>query len=218
MTKSVQSELIDQSKLIAQLQKQLANTEKEFEQYRGGPRWEGQEWQEVSSRATAIRKQLFELTGDHYGKPKVKKVKPTDELLEADYEYPWDVPKDVMSWARQHASLLFSDATDAIRWARIVDTLEDDRFPAGHITIYRAVTEGDSIREGDWVTPNKEYAEMHLARSLNGKGCILELTVDGLDVLVSPTGDYDEAIYAPREFSGPHCEREDESLGSTMVF
>jgi hypothetical protein len=205
MTGSASGEVpeVKLASLVVELQQQLRDTESEFDNFRGANihRWQGEEWQIVSKRAAMIRMQLFELTGDHYGKPKVKKVRPSDELLYAEYETPSDVPREVRDWLRS-SSLLFSDATDAVRWSRIINTLNDERYPDEDLTIYRALENGDEIRPGDWITTNLEYAEQHLARSLNGNGHILDETVNGLDVLVSPTGDFDEAIYAPREFSG----------------
>jgi hypothetical protein len=35
----------------------------------------------------------------------------------------------------------------------------------------------------------------------NGNGKIVSMDVDGRDVLVSPTGNYEEAIYAPLQYS-----------------
>jgi len=35
----------------------------------------------------------------------------------------------------------------------------------------------------------------------DGKGRIISMDVDGRDVLVSPTGNYEEAIYAPLKYS-----------------
>jgi hypothetical protein len=196
--------IVDSKVSVADLQRQLADTEKEFDRFRGknAEKWEGEEWHEVSKKAGAIRVQLFDLTGDYYGKSRIKQIKPSDEALNADYDSPWDVPKEVMSWVRRNSSLLTSDATDAVRWSRIVDTLKEDRYPSGDITLYRSV-DGDDIRPGDWVTTDRSYAEDHLSKYLNGNGQILEETVDGRDVLVSPTGNNEEAIYAPREYSGP---------------
>lgn len=135
---------------------------------------------------------------------KQKSKKPDDALLSAEYLSPEDVPVEVRRWVRDHCSLLTSDATDAVRWSRIVDTLADDRYPEGDITMFRAATlDCDDIRPGDWVTTDREYAEMHLRRYLDGKGHILEERVDGRDVLFSPSGNPEEAIYAPRELSAP---------------
>jgi hypothetical protein len=167
----------------------------------------GEERDSLVLSAAGIRTQLFELTGDWYGKPKIKIQKPDDSLLEAVYESPDEVPTEVMSWVRKHSAILTSDATDAVRWARIVDTVNDDRLVSGDVTLYRAIEKGagmiPEIRPGDWVTPERTYAEDHLRRFLGGSGDVLEITVDGQDVLVSPTGNFEEAIYAPRELSGP---------------
>lgn len=53
--------------------------------------------------------------------------------------------------------------------------------PEGEITIYRA-TIGDTINEGDWITPSKTYAEWHNYSNLDGKGNILELKVKAKDI------------------------------------
>ena len=129
--------------------------------------------------------------------------KPSDEALAARYDTPSSVPADVRDWVKQNASIITSDASDAVRWGRIDDTLNDERYPGGRISIYRAVANGDEIRAGDWVTTERKYAEEHLDRYLGGKGEILEDSVDGRDVLTSPTGNSEEAIYAPRQYSGP---------------
>lgn len=54
--------------------------------------------------------------------------------------------------------------------------------PEAEITIYRA-TPGDTINEGDWVTPSRKYAELHNNSQLDGKGNILELRVKAKDLL-----------------------------------
>ena len=188
---------------IPELQKQLAAVEAKFERLRVLKKYSDAEWDAVTKEAAPISHRLFELTGDHYGKPSVKKVKPSDAALEAQYASPDEVPADVRLWVLKNTSLLYSDATDAVRWSRIEDTLRDARYPSGDLTLYRAVADGDDIRPGDWVTTELEYAQDHLTKSLGGKGHILEETVDGRDVLVSPTGNAEEAIYAPRSLSGP---------------
>lgn len=202
---------------VAELKQQLHRTEhEEMEALRkqrntlSHDEWD-KRWEGVCKRAADIRRVLFDLTGDCYGEPEKKKQKkPDDALLLADYPTPDDVPVEVMQWVRKHCSLLTSDATDAVRWSRIVDTLDDERYPEGDMAVFRAVDSGcDEIRPGDWVTTDREYAEMHLRRYLDGNGNILEAIVDGSDVLISPTGDAEEAIYAPREFSGPIQERSD---------
>ena len=168
---------------------------------------EGGSWNEFSDSAKQIRCRLHELTGDWYGKPKVKLERPDDDLLNGVYDSPDQVPAEVMSWVKRYSGTLTSDATDAVRWARIADTRSHDRFQHGDITIYRAIGSSKDlipeIRPGDWVTPSLDYAEFHLKRCLGGEGRILETTVDGRDVLASPTGDWQEAFYAPLEFSGP---------------
>ena len=96
-----------------------------------------------------------------------------------------------------------TDATDAVRWSRIINTKDDARYPRGEITIYRAVDNHnyDEIREGDWVTTDEKYAIQHNDMYFDGKGKIISMDVDGRDVLVSPTGNYEEAIYAPLKYS-----------------
>lgn len=127
--------------------------------------------------------------------------KPSDTRLQKPYPTPGSIPADVLAY-EQSRDPLTADATDAQRWARIVDTLGDERYPPGEMEIFRAVV-GDEIRPGDWVTTSQEYAEEHRSRHLGGSGKIISDTVDGADVLVSPTGNAEEAIYAPRELSGP---------------
>jgi len=197
----------DMGKRVAELQKTLADVEAKYEVLRKRKNYTMEEWEAIGPEAAAIRTQLFNLTGDWYGRPKVKKVKPSDEALEAEYPTPDDVPKSVMEWLVQRNQILTSDATDAVRWARIVDTERDPRYPSGDLTIYRAVV-GDEIRPGDWVTTDRNYAQEHARRYLGRGGQVVEMTVDGRDVLESPTGNSEEAIYAPREFSGKHSPNE----------
>jgi hypothetical protein len=104
------------------------------------------------------------------------------------YNSPAETPADVLRWVRRHAALLTSDSTDAVRWARIIDTLDVERYPQGNLTVNRAVAEGHEIRPSDWVTLDRRSAEDHLRRYLDGRGQVLEMIVDGSDVLVSPTG------------------------------
>lgn len=193
--------------LVPTLQKQLHDIELQFGPLRKAKLYDSPQWADIAAQATAVRKQLFDLTGDWYGNPKVKKVRPDDDVLTACYDTPEDVPPDVMAWVRRNSALLTSDATDAVRWARIIDTQGDERYPEGPITLYRAIGRGeemiDEIRPGDWVSTSLAYVQDHLRRWLDGQGSILELEVDGCDVLVSPTGNDEEAIFAPMELSGP---------------
>lgn len=188
---------------IKKLQRELAIIEEGYSRFRGANShlWEGAEMKIEQRKANLIRQQLFDLTGDYYGNSKTKLSKPSDRLLQAHYAKPEDIPKSVLDWNNSNAPLLTSDATDAIRWMRVIGTLDDDRFPSGTITIYRATDQGDEIRPGDWVTTNYDYAYDHLRRYLRGKGSIIEMHVDGRNVLISPTGNYDEAIYAPLKYS-----------------
>jgi hypothetical protein len=191
---------------VKELQEKLVQIEGRYEPLRKSGVREGQEWDQIGKEAAAVRRTLYELTGDAYGRPKVKRVKPDDSLLEATYETPEDVPPEVLAWVRSQ-SLLHSDATDAVRWARIIDTQSDARYPQDEVlTLYRAVERNvavDEIRPGDWVTTERGYAEEHLRRWFGGKGTILEMEAVGRDVLVSPTGNDEEAIYAPYALSGP---------------
>jgi hypothetical protein len=127
---------------------------------------------------------------------------PSDEIMNAEYNHPSEIPPDVYQAATKK-NVITSDANDAVRWARILGTNKDPRYPSGRTTVYRAV-DGDGIREGDWVTTERQYAEDHNKRYLGGKGKIEEMDVDGRDLLQSPTGNSEEAIYAPMELSGPY--------------
>lgn len=196
------------SESVKALQAQLKSVELRFEPLRAGRQQDSAAWQEVAARAAAIRRQLWALTGDAYGKSKQPKAQQPDEaLLCARYESPDEVPAEVMAWVRRHANILTSDATDAVRWSRIVQTEHDERYPPGGLTLYRAVGRGGEIvpeiRPGDWVSTSRDYAQMHLERYLGGKGQILQEDVDGCDVLASPTGNPEEAIFAPMHLSGP---------------
>lgn len=160
-------------------------------------------WDEKSREAQEVRKKLMILTNDPYGESKEekekKKIKP--QGLDMKYDNPYDVPKEVYRWIYNNTSLLNTNATDAVRWSRIINTKNDNRY-SGEITIYRAVdNQYDDIREGDWVSVDEKYAIEHNNRYFNGKGKIIEMVVDGKDVLVSPTGDREEAIYAPMKYS-----------------
>lgn len=193
---------------VRELQEQLSRVEANFEPLRRV--YDSTAWAALESDAAAIRRQLVELTGDPYGRSKRKRETPPDpERLNARYDSPETVPEDVLRWAQRHAALLTSDATDAVRWARIINTLHDERYPAGDLTLYRAVAEGNEIRPGDWVTMHRQYAEDHLRRYLNGRGQVVAKIVDGQDVLVSPTGNAEEAIYAPRNSCAPIVLRAD---------
>lgn len=187
--------------IVEKLQAQLKLSEAKLDPLRKLKIYGGPQWDAVLHESGALRMELFALTGDYYGKPKVKLVRPSDDALQAEYASPSEVPADVRRWVHKNSALLTSDATDAVRWGRIAGTLRDSRYPAGELTIYRALADGDEIRPGDWVTTEREYAEQHLSRYLNGNGQILQESVDGRDVLQSPTGNAEEAIYAPREFS-----------------
>lgn len=155
------------------------------------------EWRKWNYDENRINKNLANY--DVYGSKKPKSIQ---SLLHKQYHHPQDVPKEVYDHIQKHSSLLYSDASDAVRWSRIINTKNDARY-SGKITIYRAVeTQFNSIREGDWVTTDKDYAIQHNEKYFDGKGKILSMEVDGEDVLVSPTGNYEEAIYAPLKYSG----------------
>jgi hypothetical protein len=188
---------------IEDLREQLKSIE---ERFLGGIKSLGAvEWERNEERARELRITLFRLTGDSYGNPKkTPSIRPSEEALNAEYSHPDEVPVEVMAWVRNTKNIITSDGTDVIRWARIADSLDDERYSSGSVTLYRAVPPGyDGIRPGDWVTTSLEYAQDHNDRYFNGRGSIEEIEVDGRDVLCSPTGNYEEAIYAPRDLSGP---------------
>ncbi|MCZ8256179.1 MAG: hypothetical protein O9327_10985 [Polaromonas sp.] len=196
---------------VPALQARLADLEAQYEPIRKPENRNYPLWDAISAAAAQCRQRLFALTGDSYGRPKTKPTRPSDQELGAEYATPCAIPAPLMSWARRNLGIITSDGTDLVRWSRIVDTLDDERLDEGEVTIYRAV-DGDDIREGDWVTTDRAYAQMHLSRHLRGRGQVVEMRVDGRDVLMSPTGNYEELIYAPREFSGPHLDRSAQSL------
>jgi len=82
--------------------------------------------------------------------------------------------------------------------------------PEGEIIIYRA-TIGDTINEGDWVSPSKKYAEMHNWHSLDGKGNILELKVKAKDIRFAGD-DINEFGYFPNGVDAYSLSRFDEQL------
>ena len=159
-----------------------------------------EEWQAKVDEITEIRRKLFHLIGDIDNVKPKNKVKPKG--LDKKYDRPYDVPKNVYRWIFDNETLLYSDASDAVRWSRIINTADDKRY-RGDITIYRAVEKNDydEIREGDWVTTDEKYAIEHNNRYFDGRGKIISMDVNGRDVLVSPTGNHEEAIYAPLKFS-----------------
>jgi hypothetical protein len=190
---------------IKLLQKELKRLEDiELEKLRKLGKGGSPEWDDLVDKIHTIQRKLYQLTGDSYGETKEdkakKNVKPNG--LNKKYDYPTDVPKNVYRWILSNQSLLYSDATDAVRWSRIINTKDEPRYK-GEITIYRAVDNRsyEDIREGDWVTTDKKYAIEHNNRYFNGSGKILSMDVNGRDVLVSPTGDNKEAIYAPLKYS-----------------
>lgn len=196
---------------VEKLKKELRDTDDWFYNNNySSPQWKGKfgeldkERERVENHAKELRLKLFDLTGDYYGETKAdkekKKIKP--EGLNAEYDSPYDVPIDVYRYILNNTSLLNTDASDAVRWSRIINTKNDTRYPKGAITIYRAVEKPyNEIREGDWVTTDENYAIEHNNRYLDGNGNVVSMEVDGRDVLVSPTGNAEEAIYAPLEDS-----------------
>ena len=82
--------------------------------------------------------------------------------------------------------------------------------PEGEITIYRA-TIGDTINEGDWISPSRKYAEMHNWHSLDGKGNILELKVKAKDIRFAGD-DINEFGYFPNGVDEYSLSRFDEQL------
>lgn len=157
-----------------------------------------------SVRATLTESELKDFprklaNGDigYYGSKKPQGIK---SLLDKTYNTPDEVPQKLYNYIQKNQSLLTSDANDATRWSRIINTLNDARYPNENITIFRAV-DGNEIRPGDWVSTDIKYAQEHLTKNLKGKGKIVSEVVNGRDVLVSPTGNAKEAIFAPRELS-----------------
>jgi hypothetical protein len=69
--------------------------------------------------------------------------------------------------------------------------------------IYRALPIGDFIEEGDWVTTNEDYAQIHLEAHLNGNGIVLPINVRADEIY--STADEKEQIYIPKETWG-ECE------------
>lgn len=190
---------------VERLQAELAAIERSAIAAGGDPRAPGTPRYVLAESAKNVRIRLFELTGDWYGKPKAKLSRPSDELLQATYDSPEDVPPEVLQYERMRGAL-FADATDAQRWARIVGTAKHERL-AGSVTIYRAVDDRavddeSEIRPGDWVSTSRAYVEEHARRWFSGHGRVIAMDVDGSDVLASPTGNFEEAIYAPLELSG----------------
>ncbi len=158
---------MDEADEIADLKRRLREADSQAVRLRyDGPH--AKERDEAIEAARAMRKRLFELTGDAYGGKTKPPRPPPDDALNAEYLSPGDVPADVMAYERQR-SVVTSDATDAQRWARIVDTLDDERL-SGDVTLYRATEDGDDIRPGDWVTLDRAYAEEHNRRWLDGRG------------------------------------------------
>lgn len=194
--------------LIYSLQNELDTIQKWIYKNKDSDKWidykeSEKEYYLMTDKATVIRKKLKDLTGNSCGILKSENSvmkKPKD--LDKEYNSPYDVPKSVYKWIDNNYSLLYSDATDAVRWFRIINSKFNDRYLKGDLEIYRAVdnNEYNEIRPGDWITTDRKYAEKHLNKYFkNGK--ILSDIVDGRDVLKSPTGNYEEAIYAPMELS-----------------
>lgn len=194
--------------LIYSLQNELDTIQKWIYKNKDSDNWKDykeseKEYYLMSDKATAIRKKLTELTGNSSGIMKSENnVMKKPNNLDKEYDSPHDVPKTVYKWLDNNTTLLYSDATDAVRWFRIINSKFNDRYPKGDLEIYRAVdnNEYNEIRPGDWVTTDRKYAEKHLNKYFkNGK--ILSTVVNGRDVLKSPTGNFEEAIYAPMELS-----------------
>ena len=190
---------------IKNLQKELKRLESvELDKLRKPGKGGSLEWDNLVDEINTIHRKLYQLTGDSYGETKEqkmkKKIKPNG--LNDKYDYPTDVPKNVYRWILDNTSLLTTDATDAVRWGRIINSKDNARY-RGEITIYRAVDNYgyDEIREGDWVTTDERYAIEHNNRYFSGNGKIISMDVNGRDVLVSPTGNNEEAIYAPLKYS-----------------
>jgi hypothetical protein len=194
----------DNSIEVKQLQKELNRLENvELEKARVSKDYTL--WDKIVNEMNVIRRKLYELTNDSYGRTEKEKnkINDTPKGLNSEYSNPTLVPKSVYKWIFKHTSLLNTDATDAVRWSRIINTKNEVRYPSGEMTIYRAVDnqDYDDIREGDWVTTDEKYALKHNNMYFDGNGKIISMDVDGRDVLISPTGDYEEAIYAPLKYS-----------------
>lgn len=194
--------------LIYSLQNELDTIQKWIYKNKDSDKWidykaSEKEYYLMTDKASDIRKKLKDLTGNSSGIIKSDNIsmkKPNG--LYNDYDSPYDVPKTVYKYLDNNTTLLYSDASDAVRWFRIINSKFNDRYSKGDLEIYRAVdnNEYNEIRPGDWITTDRKYAEKHLNKYFkNGK--ILSTVVNGRDVLKSPTGNYDEAIYAPMELS-----------------
>lgn len=104
------------------------------------PGWSQELFDSKEQEAITIRRELKKLTGDYHGRSATERAPMTKPSgLNASYDHPEDVPLDVYRWINKRMSLLTSDATDAVRWSRIINTKDDPRYPSGEITIYRAV-------------------------------------------------------------------------------
>jgi hypothetical protein len=146
-----------------------------------------------------IAKRMKEI--DVYGS---KKPITTTAQLNKRYNHPSEIPFELYQYIRKNLGIISSDASDAVRWSRIINTRDEERYPDEPLTIYRAVdNKYDEIREGDWVTTDENYAQEHMARYLGNNAHVISMEVNGRDVLTSPTGNYEEAIYAPMELSYP---------------
>jgi hypothetical protein len=155
-------------------------------------------------RGMTEEKMLIKLAQyDVYG---TKKPQSINVLLNKEYDHPAKIPIEVYEYIQKNGNLITNDASDAVRWCRILNTEDDERYEEDEITIYRAVDNRnyDEIRPGDWVTLEEQYAINHNEKYFNGRGKVISENVNGKDVLVSPTGDPEEAIYAPLKYSKPY--------------
>jgi hypothetical protein len=202
---------------IKSLQKQLKDIEDSYEPLRRAGKFDTEEWESIGKRATEVRTKLKKLSGSLYGEKTIRNGLATvpPKKFNDSYETPYDVPKNVMDYALSQ-NIITSDANDAIRLSRIYDTQNEARLSGSNVKLYRAVEHGKGgIRPGDWVTTDRNYAIDHNNRYFDGKGSIEEVVVDGKDILESPTGNAEEAIYAPFELSGKNSKKKPQAISST---
>ena len=65
------------------------------------------------------------------------------------------------------------------------------------VTVYRALPTGYLIEEGDWITTQQDYAEIHLQKCLNNQGINLAENVRADEIY--DTGDPNEQVYIPKD-------------------
>jgi hypothetical protein len=83
------------------------------------------------------------------------------------------------------------------RLSRATIALGNENKPSDStVTAYRALPDGYSIETGDWVTTDKQYADDHLEKKLDGQGCVASIEVSG-DTLYE-TSSVNEQVFVPR--------------------